>query len=208
MKHYPNTEQNDLEEIKRFISEMKMAHLQTSIDGSFENLETGVFNPIFLNDKFYLHLNRTDDQYKALKTFPKATLTFFDFLCNIPSYWIDEEDGGVATSYYRHLDIKCDVKIIEEKVEMINFLPLFLKVYQQEGGYKEITMSEEMYNSDFKILGIVELTPSKMISKWKLGQNRPIEKRVEICSKLAARNNENDLRTIFEIERWIERYNK
>lgn len=208
MKHYPNTIQNDQEEINRFISEMKMASLITSSDSTMSQLETGVFNPVYMDGKFYLHLNRTDDQYKAMKVNPNAKLVYFDFLCNIPSYWVDAEDGGVATSYYRHIDFTCECKIYEDIDTLATFLPKFLKVFQKEGGYTPITKIESIYQSDFKVLDIVELTPTSFKSKFKLGQNRDIEKRFEIIEKLKERGETGDLRAVFEIENWIKRYNK
>jgi predicted FMN-binding regulatory protein PaiB len=208
MKHYPNTVQNDQEEINRFVQEMKMANLITSADSSFESTETGVFNPVFLDGKYYLHLNRTDDQYKALKQNNKAHLVYFDFLCNIPSYWIDKEDGGVATSYYRHLDLTCECKIFEDLESLATILPKFLKVFQSEGGYRPIFKEEELYQSDFKVLGIVELTPIAHKCKFKLGQNRDIEKRLEIVQKLKERGEMGDLKAAHEIELWIKKYNK
>lgn len=208
MKHYPNTVQNDLEEIERFIREMKMATLVTSVGHSFEEIETGVFNPIYVDGKFLLHLNRTDDQYKALKNNPKAKLIYFDFLCNIPSYWIDAKDGGVATSYYRHIDYTCTCKIYEDIDSLSSILPKFLTEFQKEGGYLPISKTEEIYQSDFKVLGIVELTPLSFKCKFKLGQNRDIEKRIEIANKLKERGEPGDLKAAAEIEHWIKKYNK
>ncbi len=205
MKHYPNSALTDPLEIERFVGEMKMANLITSHDGQFQKVESGVFNPVLIDGKYFLHLNRTDDQYKALKENPRAHLIYFDFLCNIPSYWVDELDGGVATSYYRHLDLDCEVKIYEEKESLAKILPLFLKVFQKEGGYKPITLNEEMYQSDFKVLGIVELTPISFKCKFKLGQNRDLTKRQEIMIKLTERGETGDLRAVREMQRWIDR---
>jgi len=210
MKHYPNTIQNDPEEIARFVEEMKMANLITMpfLDSHIDSVESGVFNPVHINGRYYLHLNRTDDQYKAMQSSKKARLVFFDFLCNIPSYWIDKEDGGLATSYYRHLDLFCDINIYEEKEDLAKLLNLFLKKYQPEGGHTPLTIDQAMYQSDFKVLGIVELIPYKQVSKWKLGQNQSVEKRLEIIENLKKRNLENDLRAASEVMRFIERQNK
>lgn|GEM_PF-939438 len=204
VKHYPNTNQTDPEEIIRFVKEMKMAHLIT-VDKD-ANIESGVFNPVYLDGKYYLHLNRTDSQYKTLKENKVAHLIYFDFLCNIPSYWIDTNDGGVATSYYRHLDLFCNVEILEDIDSLSSILPKFLTEFQKEGGYTPISKTEELYQSDFKVLGIVVLTPSSFKCKFKLAQNREIEKRLEIIHKLKERGEAGDLRAAFEIEHWIKKF--
>jgi predicted FMN-binding regulatory protein PaiB len=208
MKHYSNTVQNDEEELHRFVNEMPMANLLTYSTENSLNFESGVFNPVLIDGKYFLHLNRTDDQFKNLEKHPVARLIYFDFLCNIPSYWIDAEDGGVATSYYRHLDLSCDVKIYKEKEELSRMLKLFLTKYQPEGLYRPLSIDETLYQSDYKVLGILELTPKSFVSKWKLGQNREIDKRLDIVQKLKERASGNDLRAAEEILRWINRYQK
>jgi predicted FMN-binding regulatory protein PaiB len=50
----------------------------------------------------------------------------------------------------------------------------------------------------------VELKPVQITTKWKVGQNRPVEKRLEIIEKLKNRNQGNDLRAAMEVERWIQ----
>lgn len=208
MKHYPNTVQNNETEINRFIQEMKMATLTTyNQSSSIDDIESGVFNPVFINNKYYLHLNRTDSQVKTMLETKKAKLTYFDFLCNIPSYWIDTDDGGVATSYYRHLDLFCDVKIYQDEKSLSEMLEMFLIKFQPEGGYQPINLQNKIYHSDFKVLVIAELVPYKQISKWKLGQNRDISKRLEIIDKLNQRNEQNDKRAAFEVSNWINKYN-
>lgn len=201
MKLYPIYVQSNQNEIERFIQDQSMCTI-------FSGDHNGVFNPVYIKGDFFFHLNRTDEQFKELQEQKKGTLIFFEFLCNIPSYWIDPQDGGVATSYYRYAEFRCDVEIHTSKEELADILPIFLEKYQKEGGYEKLTRDSTLYQSDYKVLGIAKFTPTKTLTKWKLGQNHPIEKRLETIQKLQARNNALDIKATEEIKRWITFFQK
>jgi predicted FMN-binding regulatory protein PaiB len=201
MKHYPIYKQEKSSEVERMVQSMSMC-LFTTINA--EKRETGVFNPVYQDGVFYLHLNKSDEQFKSLLKFPKAELIFFDFLCNIPSYWVDAFNGGVATSFYRYAEFKCKVETYTEVEDVAATVGRFLEKYQSEGGYAPIDSKSATYQKSLNMLGIVELRPVEVISKWKLGQNRPVEKRIELIKRLRLRNHGNDFRAAEEIERWLE----
>ena len=201
MKNYPMYIQNDQSEIERFIQSQSMCTVLT-------DSHNGVFNPVYIDGDFYFHLNRTDEQFKELEIHKKGTLIFFEFLCNIPSYWIDPVDGGVATSYYRYAEFNCEVETYTSREELAEILPIFLEKYQKEGGHEKITLDSAIYQSDYKVLGIAKFSPLKTLAKWKIAQNRPIEKRLEIIEKLKERNHGLDHKAVEEIERWITLYQK
>ncbi|MBY0413826.1 MAG: FMN-binding negative transcriptional regulator [Bdellovibrionales bacterium] len=201
MKNYPMYLQTDHNEIKRFIEGHSMCTVSTGV-------HNGVFNPVYIEGDFYFHLNRTDEQFKEVIENKKGTLIFFEFLCNIPSYWVDPLDGGVATSYYRYAEFTCQAEVYTEREDLAKLLPIFLEKYQSEGGYEKLTLDSSMYQSDYKVLGIVKFTPYRTLAKWKIGQNRPIEKRQEIISKLQERNHGLDHKACEEIQRWITLFQK
>ncbi len=196
MKNYPMYMQNNQEEIERFIQGLSMCTVSTGE-------HNGVFNPVYLDGAFYFHLNRSDEQFIEVIEKKAGTLIFFEFLCNIPSYWIDPQDGGVATSYYRYAEFNCEAIVYTEKEDMAKLLPIFLEKYQSEGGYETLKLDSAIYQSDYKVLGIVKFTPKRVLAKWKMGQNRSVEKRREIIEKLKKRNHGLDHKACEEIERWI-----
>lgn len=201
MKHYEATRQENRDEVEELIFFSPMALLLTIGD----ELISGVFNPVYRNGKFILHLNRTDEQFKALQAGASARLIFFDHLANIPSYWVDENYGGAATSYYRFADFDCTIETYLDAGAVAKISQEFLDRFQPEGGYAALSPDSEIYKSSFKILGIVELTPKRTTAKWKLGQNRPVATRTEIARKLRERNAGNDARAAEEVEKWIRR---
>lgn len=200
MKHCSKFQQTNTEEVERLIQSLSMCVLTTFDDGK---KETGVFTPVYIDGVFYLHLNKTDNQFKALKRSLKGELLFFDFLCNIPSYWVDKLDGGVATSYYRFAEFNCEVRAFDDVATLAHKMDIFLKKHQSEGGYVPITAESSIYKKSLLMLELVEMRPIETITKWKLGQNRSVEKRLEIIENLKLRNHKEDLRAAQEVERWI-----
>ncbi|MGZ3787159.1 MAG: FMN-binding negative transcriptional regulator [Bacteriovorax sp.] len=200
MKHYPMYVQENEAEVERFVQSMPMCLFSTYGEDS---KKMGVFNPVYKDGIFSLHLNKSDEQFKAMLNSNGADLIFFDFLCNVPSYWVDEQNGGAATSYYRYAEFKCAVKTYSSAEDVARKIGCFLEKYQAEGGYSPIEKDSPIYQSSLKLLGIVELKPIEVITKWKLGQNRPVEKRLEIIEKLKKRNEKEDLRAAMEVKRWM-----
>ena len=198
MKHHGHYKQKDEAELRSLIDSQNMCILITENEGK---IESGVFNPYFSEGKFLLHLNRSDSQYRSMAQSGRANLVFFDFLANIPSYWVDEKDGGKATSYYRFAEFRCSVRVYENVEDIARLSQKFLDRYQAEGGYSALMENPEIYKKSFLIIAIAELEILETITKWKLGQNYPVEKRLGIVEKLEQRG---DTRAAAELMRWIQ----
>ena len=119
MKHHSYYIQKNQSEVEQLIQSSSMCLFNTGN-------ENGVFNPVYQDGKFYFHFNKTDEQFKNLEKTGKATLIFFDFLCNIPSYWVDKEDGGVATSYYRYAEFHCEARTYSSPEEIHENVQIFM----------------------------------------------------------------------------------
>jgi len=201
MKNYDHYMQTDEAEIRDLVENSPMGLLLTQ-EG--ERLQSGMFNAVWHEGRLYLHLNRSDEQFKALKKNPKARMIFFDFLCHIPSHWVDAHYGGAATSYYRFADMTCDAKIYTDLEDVARVCQIFLDQFQPGGGYASLQENPEVYLSSYKILGIVELIPTQTLAKWKIGQNRSVKMRNQIAEKLRSRAQSQDLRAAHEVEKWIQ----
>jgi predicted FMN-binding regulatory protein PaiB len=167
--------------------------------------QSGVFNPIFDGKTFYIHLNRGDEQVRALRSSGSAALVFQDILAVIPSHWVDAHYGGAATAYYRFAEFQCSVKLAEEPAEMVRVLQAMLDRFQPEGGYDPLDPASARYRPSFEMLVIAELEPITVRAKWKLGQNRPESVRREVARRLRERAKGSDARAADEIERSIQR---
>lgn len=200
MKHYDIYKQVDPKEIENLVQSAAMTQLITLRQ---EDVQIGMFNPVYREGCFFLHLNKTDSQFQAIQRGASCRLVFFDFLCHIPSYWVHAENGGAATSYYRYAEFTCDTKIYVDADEVAEVCQNLLDKYQPEGGYAPLNLDSPLYKESLQILGIVCLKPVATLSKWKLGQNRPIKTRLQIMEELKQRNQGNDSRAREEIQKWI-----
>lgn len=194
--------QENKEEIEKLIRESNTCLLVTQKDN--DSPLFGIFNPLLQNHKIYLHLSRSDKQVQTLMKQGKGTLIFQDILAILPSHWVDAQYAGAATTYYRYAELHCLTKIIENPVDQIPFLENMMKVYQPEKNYQDIQYESPIYQKKLQSITVVEFTIESSQTKWKLGQNRSVQERLEVAKKFRERNKGSDLRVADEIERWIE----
>ena len=75
--------------------------------------------------------------------------------------------------------------------------------YQPEGKYEALNPESPTYEKSFKALVIVKLIPTSSRTKWKLGQNRPVDTRKRVVEKLKERDSLRDLHAAQAVEEWI-----
>jgi len=197
MRFQKNFEQKNTAEIENLIEEQPYCYLSTQHQST---LHTGVFNHDYRDGVFILHLNRKDEQIADLKAHPEALVVLHDFLSVIPSYWLETNHAGAATSYYRYAEFRCSAQILETKTELCYELQKLMEQYQPEGNYEPLSPDHPMYQADFSALAIVKLKPYFIRTKWKLGQNRSESLRKNVIKNLRNRSLGQDLRTALLVE--------
>ena len=193
--------QTDDSEIKKLISDSKTCLLVTGLSSS--RPQFGVFNPILLNEKIYLHHSIKDEQVAAMRGDTQCKLIFQDILGVLPSHWVDKKYAGAATTYYRYAELTCSVRLIESPSDQVEYLVQMMKHFQPEGKFESIDYQSSVYQKKLESILIAEFVIDITRAKWKLGQNRPVETRKEVAMKFKSRG---DVRCADEIERWIERH--
>ncbi len=196
MKFYPYYNANSNDEIFKFIQSQKYCELITWSQSS--RPKVGIFNPIFISDKIYIHLLSSDEQIPDLDS-EKALVIFHEFLCTIPSYWVEEKYAGAATSYYLYVELDCSVKKIINPMEISKLLTQMMQQYQPEGKFEFINPESKTYKASIHSLVILELKIESIRSKFKVGQNRSVETRNKILDHLRTRNSLNDKKAIEEV---------
>lgn len=179
-KIYKNIDQSHLDQ---FMKEQTNISLVTFTKNTRPKI--GIFNPLVEENKIYLHFARKDKQVKDLRENNKASLIFYEFVGQVPSYWVDEKYGGAATLFYRYVEIQAKAKLIEDSEGMIPILERMLKFAQPEGGYESLK-DMSIYGNAYKSILVAEFELEEMIVKWKLGEALSFEKRKEILKKLDA----------------------
>ncbi|MBT3983556.1 MAG: hypothetical protein HOE90_19530 [Bacteriovoracaceae bacterium] len=200
MQFYKLYNQENYSEVENLIKFCTTCNLITSDQNQ---IQTGLFNPIFTNGKLYLHLNKKDQQVTHMKNTNSATMVFQDVLAQFPSYWADENYAGAATTYYRYAELNCKVSFFDDPNQQIPILESMMVDYQPEGKYQKISYDNPIYTKKLDMILIADFEIIDFKAKWKLGQNRPVEFRKEISEKFRARNEGSDKRCADEIEKWI-----
>lgn len=197
MQFYSIYEQHDLKKVEDFIKSQSSCRLVTTTPD--RKTHYGIFNPIF-DGSVILHLNRLDEQVDDLKKNPNALVVFEDFLSVIPSYWLSENYGGGATSYYRYVEFDCRAEVSDTPEHLKEALQKMMDHFQPEGHYDALDPNSAIYKKSFEALVIVRLTPTSTRTKWKLGQNQTLPTRTKIANLLRERGTPNDIRAAQEVE--------
>lgn len=143
---------------------------------------TGLYNPLYLNGCLYLHLHHQDAQLAQLEKTGRGTLLFYHYHGFVPSYAKDDSNASFATMFYTYAEVEASSRIVEDDHEARLLLEHFMKRYQPEGGYKPL--ADTIYDDSVAMIRIVAFQPKQILCKWKLGQNRNSEQRLQAWSFL------------------------
>jgi len=201
MQFYEIYQQPDKTKVDEFVRSQLNCQLITKAPDGRSHL--GIFNHYFDGDAFFLHLNKNDEQIADLRSAENVLLVVHDFLAVIPSYWIDAQYGGAATAYYRYAEFECRAELVDSPQAVKEALQSLMDHYQPERKYETLDPESPTYEKSFKALVIVKLIPTASRTKWKLGQNRPLDIRRRIVEKLKGRNRLRDLHAAQAVEEWI-----
>lgn len=204
MRFHKQHEQTENTEIKRLIEHQPTALLITFSEEGAVHL--GIYNILFQNDLFFLHIGRTDEQANDLEINSKCVLVFQDILSVIPSYWIDERYGGAINQFFRYAEFHCEAKRIENGEEMTNILQPMLDRFQKERLYDPLDPSADIYRDKFQAICCIELTPHSFRTKRNVGQTKPFTAFTNVISRLRLSGETTDARTADEMERWRMRH--
>ncbi len=200
MRFHRQHEQTRPKEIETLVVNQSLGLLITS-SGS-KAPKTGLYNTIFKQDRFYLHLGRTDEQTADLRENNKCQFVFSESLSVIPSYWIDEQYGGAINQFFKFVEFSCTARIIEDNFELNEVMQKMMDHYQSEKNYVPLDPNHEVYRDKYKMICAVELKINATRTKWNLGQTKPESARKNILKQLKIRSKSSDLKTAFEIEKW------
>lgn len=189
MRFYSYYEQKSPESVAEFVRSQHSGQLLTQRPGG---VNIGIFNHVLENEKVFLHLQKDDEQLKDLAQNPECQFVVHEFLAMIPSYWVEVHNGGAATSYYRYVEYSCRARVMEDG-ELVEGLKTMMRHYQPEGKFEPIAHEAKLYKASLAQIRGLELTMLGCRTKWKLGQNRPIETRQKVLQHLYERGLAGDL---------------
>lgn len=177
-------------EVDRFVQSQEMARLVTVGDDSVPHV--GLYPFVYDGETLDLHLVRSDEQIKDLKSRSRCVLEVDEVLAVIPSYWVHPEYAGAATAYHQTVIFECDARIEEEPLAVAAQQQRLLARYQPEGGFRALDPTDPLYRGAMAQLAAVRLEIIGWRAKFKLGQNRPAEARRRVIAELRKRGRPGD----------------
>ena len=167
-----------------------MARLVTVGDDSVPHV--GLYPFVYDGKTLDLHLVRSDEQIKDLKSRSRCVVEVDEVLAVIPSYWVHPEYAGAATAYHRTVIFECEARVEEEPLAVAAQQQRLLARYQPEGGFRALDPADPLYRGAMAQLAAVRLQIIGWRAKFNLGQNRPAEARRRVIAELRKRGRPGD----------------
>jgi predicted FMN-binding regulatory protein PaiB len=168
----------------------------------------GVFPFLHRAGCIEVHLAEGDEQLADLRRGATATSTSMsasasastsscvfevgDVLAYVPSYWEDEHNASGADIYHRTVVMEGAAELVGTPDAVAEHLRSLLSRYQPEGRYVAVDAENGMYAGMLRRLTLVRLSIRRARSKFKLGQQRPVDMRQRIIAELRQRNRPAD----------------
>jgi uncharacterized protein len=137
----------------------------------------GVFPFLHRTEGIELHLAEGDEQLADLRRGSSCVFEVGDVLAYVPSYWEDAHNASGADIYHRTVVIEGAAELVAIPDAVAEHLRKLLSRYQPEGGYVAVNAGNDMYAPMLRRLTVVRLSVRRARSKFKLGQQRPVDKR-------------------------------
>jgi uncharacterized protein len=152
----------------------------------------GVFPFLHRPECIELHLAEGDEQLADLRRGSSCVFEVGDVLAYVPSYWEDEHNASGADIYHRTVVIEGAPELLVTADAVAEHLRNLLSRYQPEGRYVAVDAANGMYAAMLRRLTLVKLSVARARSKFKLGQQRPVDMRQRIIGELRQRNRSSD----------------
>ena len=147
----------------------------------------GLYPFLFDGARIELHLNRKDEQLADLVASSRCAFVVDEPLAVVPSYWLHAEIATFATAYYRTVLFACEASVSTEADVLVDQQTRLMARYQREGGFRPLAAADPLYRGALGMIAALRLEVRSRKLKWKLGQNRRPEQRLEVARHLRER---------------------
>lgn len=159
-------------------------------------------------DAVLVHLARPNPIWSSIETTGRAVLSVIDDYAYIPSYWRTGPEvagsGGVPTSYYSALQLRCQVELVDDPAEKAELLRKQLRHFQPEGRYEEPELEGPHHRLLSGIRG-ARLSVIEVLAKFKFDDHKPEALRASINNRLRQRGGLRDRSAASEQLRRLDR---
>lgn len=141
-------------------------------------------NFVYVNDSIYMHSHTKGEKLENIARNKKVGFEVDQYLEFLPSYFTDPSDASQADTLYISVVIKGHGVIVTDRNEKTLALNALMKKYQPEGEYESIRPEMEVVDK----VAIIKVVPITMRGKYKVGQHLDKKSRLDLASKILARN--------------------
>jgi nitroimidazol reductase NimA-like FMN-containing flavoprotein (pyridoxamine 5'-phosphate oxidase superfamily) len=157
-------------------------------------------NFVLIEEYIYFHGATEGEKFEALKTNPKVTFSYIEPYSLIPSHWLAKDYACPATIFFKSVYMRGVGSIVSDPHEKAIALQALMEKHQPEGRFRTIRSDDPMYTKAIAEVGIFRISPERVTTKFKLGQNESEKHRRHLIDRLRERGTELDIKTAAEIE--------
>jgi transcriptional regulator len=142
-------------------------------------------------EELLLHLARPNPVWPHLEAAAEVRLSLIGDYAYIPTYWRardgDAEEHGVPTSYYTAVQFVCRPQLVDDPDGKAELLTEQLADLQPEGRHADVAADEGPYARMLTGIRGVRLEVLRVEAKFKYDDQKPVEHRTRVISRLEER---------------------
>ena len=155
-----------------------------------------------------LHLARPNPVWRHLEAAPQVRLVVVGDYAYIPGYWRTPAgaplEDGVPTSYYASVQFVARPVVVDDPQGKADILTAQLADLQPEGSHAEVAVDTGPYARMLSGIRGIRLEVTRVEAKFKYDDQKPIEHRERVISRLRTRDHALDLAVAAEQQRRLD----
>ncbi len=172
-------------ELMAFVEAQRMGRLVTADATGRPHI--GLYPFVVNGEAVEVHLVKGDAQVADLRANAQVVFEVDEVLAFVPSYLEHPESAQAADHYYRAVVFEGEASVSNDPEMVAAHLRRLVARYQPERGYREVTASDPLYAPALTRLATIQIQPTRVWAKFKLGQQVPAEQRDQVARGLRAR---------------------
>jgi len=152
------------------------------------------FNAVVVDERLCFH--GADDGEKLGLLGRPVVASCEEIVAQVASYWMHPENACPASTYYVSAFAEGRIVRIDDPARKALVLTRLMERFQPEGGYVPITHDDTRYRKMVEQLLVVELVPTRVYAKQKLGQHHGASRIERVLDGLWTRGEPGDVAAI------------
>ncbi len=179
------------DEARDILEHARYGHLATVDDAGLPSIRP--LNYALVGDTLYFHCAEGGTLDAHAATARQAVFSVEDTIDWLPSTWRHPDMACPATTYYRAVQVRGALAVVESLDEKANALQAFMQRYQPEGGHSPIRADDPRYGGPLAALTVLRLPFANFTCKIKMGQHLTPNVRRKMYDCLIERARPEDL---------------